>query len=172
MDTLNLRLEFEDWLGARQWLNATAFTGHLHPSVAESHRGTAETRFFMAARQNRFFCTLVDRAVYGSASKRKRGMKRVPRVLVIEEGAIRTHVHGCFAFPLWVGQAEAAEILTTAWKAAPFGLPDVRCAPVTDVRTFFSCGVETWGAYILKQVRANGLGVDLDCLVLPAADTN
>lgn len=170
--TLNLRLEFREWLGSRQWLNATAFTGHLFPSVAENNRGTAEKRFFSAARHNRFFCALVDRAVYGSASKKRRGMKRVPRVLVVEEGAIRTHVHACFAFPLWVGQAEASEILATAWTSAPFGLPDVRCAPVTDVRTFFNGDVETWGAYMLKQVRANGLGIDLDCLVLPAADIN
>lgn len=171
MDSLILQHELYSWLGTRQWHNAIAFTGHLRLAVADRYVGTVAGRYMAAEKQNRFFCTRVDRAVFGSTARTSRGGKRVPRVLVVEEGASRTHVHGCFAFPLWVGQPEAIKTLTRCWIDGPYGLNDVRCVPVV-ADVFAPCGDRSWGGYILKQVDGKLFSVDYNALVLPAADTN
>lgn len=171
MDGFELRRELHHWLGSRRWHNAIAFTGHLHASVAERWVGTASSRHMAAARQNRFFCCRVDRAVFGSSARASRGGRRVPRVLVVEEGTSRTHVHGCFAFPTWMKANEASVILARCWVEGPYGMNDVRCVPViSDV--FASGESRSWGGYILKQVGASSFAVDYNALVLPAADNN
>lgn len=93
------------------------------------------------------------------------------RVLVVEEGASRTHVHGCFAFPLWVGAADATDILTRCWIKGPYGLNDVRCVPIS-ADVFAADAEHSWGGYILKQVDGKSFTVDYNALVLPAADKN
>ena len=166
-----LQRDLYKWLGSRRWLNAIAFTGHLRAVVADRYAGTAFSRYIAAAKQNRFFCSRVDRAVFGSAAKASRGGKRVPRILVVEEGASRTHVHGCFAFPAWVDREHASEILTQCWIAGPYGLNDVRCVPAS-ADVFASNADRSWGGYIIKQVDAKAFAVDYNALVLPAADKN
>ena len=167
----SLQRDLFRWLGSRQWSNAIAFTGHLRSGVADRYMGSASSRYMAAARQNRFFCSRVDRAVFGSSAKASRGGKRVPRVLVVEEGASRTHVHGCFAFPTWVEASEAAETLTRCWVDGPYGLNDVECTPIS-ADVFASGGGRSWGGYILKQVDGKSFAVDYNALVLPAADKN
>ena len=166
-----LQRDLYQWLASRQWHNAIAFTGHLYSGVADRYTGSASSRYMAAAKQNRFFCSRVDRAVFGSSAKVSRGGKRVPRILVVEEGVSRTHVHGCFAFPAWVEAPKAAETLTRCWIGGPYGLNDVKCASI-DADVFASGAGRSWGGYILKQVHGKSFSVDYNTLVLPAADKN
>lgn len=169
--SLSLRSQLEDWLGGRRWTNSIAFTGHLRSSASALGSNTGDRRFIAVARHNRFFCTRIDRAVFGSVSRKHRGGKRVPRVLVIENGALCLHVHGLFSFPEWLDPSEASELLRQHWVAAPHGANDVLCEPaLTPFPTASSA--KSWGGYIFKQVTAGSLTVDFETLVLPAADIN
>jgi len=163
--------ELRRWIGGMQWSNAIAFTGHLRSSVADRHIRTKYDRNMAAVRQNRFFCTRLDREIYGSSAKATRGGKRVPRVLVVEEGALRTHVHGCFAFPEWVDEPTAANALKACWLAGPYGLNDAQCDPMVS-STFITSADPSWFGYIFKQVDAESFSVDYQSLVLPGADKN
>jgi hypothetical protein len=171
MKTGHIQGELHRWIGAREWGNAMAFTGHLRFSVSDRYAGTKNDRYLAAIKQNRFFCARLDRAVYGSSAKVARGGKRVPRVLVVEEGVLRTHVHGCFAFPNWVDETKAADTLKACWIAGPYGLNDARCDPMVS-STFTSLADPSWFSYIFKQVDAESFSVDYQSLLLPAADIN
>lgn len=159
------------WIGERKWGNAIAFTGHLRSSISDRYIGTKDERYMAAVRQNRFFCTRLDRAIYGSSAKATRGGKRVPRVLVVEEGTVRTHVHGCFAFPEWVDEATAADALKACWLAGPYGLNDTQCDPMVS-STFTASADPSWFGYMFKQVDIESSSVDYESLVLPGADKN
>lgn len=171
MNNEQLQEELRRWIGGRQWGNAIAFTGHLRSSVADRYTRTKDDRNMAAVKQNRFFCTRLDRTIYGSSAKAARGGKRVPRVLVVEEGAVRTHVHGCFAFPEWVDEATAAKALKACWLAGPYGLNDVQCDPMVS-STFTTSADPSWFGYIFKQVDPEFCSVDYESLELPGADKN
>jgi hypothetical protein len=159
------------WLQAVPWTRSVAFTAHIRAGNGEVTKGTKEQRSLAASRHNRFFCARVDRAVFGSCARSRRGGRRVPRMLVIEEGASRTHVHGFFCFPPWVDDSRAEEILTHAWVRSPCGVNDVVCKPMQD-SAFDIRAERTWGDYILKQVNYDNAVIDLGTLVLPNADNN
>lgn len=162
---------WRQWFERVRWTRSVAFTAHIKTRDGDVTRGTKEQRSIAASRQNRFFCARVDRAVFGSCARRCRGGRRVPRLLVIEEGVSRTHVHGFFCFPSWVDDARAEEILTRAWIQSPHGLNDVVCKPMQD-SAFDIHAERTWGDYIVKQVDHDNAVIDLETLVLPNADNN